>query len=300
MECAPLHPPAVSIVLPTLGTRGSLAAALRSALAQEGIAFELVVVDDAPAGSPWRRGAEIAALLADARMRVVPSHVARGCAAAKNLGLAAARGEWVCYLDDDNEYRPQKIAKQHALALATGSPVVLCGLEYRMGARRRVRQTGKAAYAGDGLLLEALPDTNVLFHRRDIGVRWDEALGTVDDACFFQAALVRHGLASVPNVAEPLAIYHAHAGERANRGYARFYAGQRRLVVRWSRSYSRAARRILLLRSLVAFAKFQPGKWGQLARCGGTLVRLGGWREWRGVVNAAGVKLPLVRSWMVT
>ena len=29
----------------------------------------------------------------------------------KNAGLLAAHGEWVCYLDDDNEYQPRKIAE---------------------------------------------------------------------------------------------------------------------------------------------------------------------------------------------
>ena len=217
----PVNAPEVSIILPTQGVRSSLAAALRSALAQTGVSLEVVVVDDAPPGSEWRGGHLLTTLLADPRVRVVPFQQARGCAAAKNAGLRAARGAWVCYLDDDNEYEPGKVRAQRELAVTTGSPVVLCGMQIRVAGRRRYRQIGVAAFAGDALLLDALADTNTLFHQRETGVWWDETLGTVDDACFFQALTTRADLSSVPNVPAPLVIYHAHPGARANRDFER-------------------------------------------------------------------------------
>jgi glycosyltransferase involved in cell wall biosynthesis len=295
-----LKVPEVSLILPTQGARASLLVALRSALAQDFASLELLVVDDAAAETNWTRAPELAGLLADPRVRLVPFHQSRGCAAAKNAGLRAARGRWVCYLDDDNEYRPGKIRAQHAAAVASGCPVVLCGIEFRAHGRRRLRQVDASTFAGDALLLDALPDTNALFHLREASPAWDESLGTVDDACLFQALLVQHGLKSVPNVPEPLLIYNAHGGERANREWVRLYRGQRRLLVRWSHGYSLRARRVQLLRSLIAFCKFEPGRWGRFAACGWRLVRVGGAREWRVVANAAGVKLPLVRRWMVT
>ncbi len=291
--------PEVTIILPTQGTRPTLARALRSALAQTFDSFEIVVVDDAVGAGDWRRRPDLS-VLSDPRVRVVPFHQGRGCAAAKNAGLRAARGRWVSYLDDDNEYRPNKISAQHALALDSGSPVVLCGLEIVASGRRRLRQVATACYRGDALLLAAAPDTNVLFHRRDAGVWWDEELGTADDACFFHALVAHYRLDAVPNVAEPVAIYHAHGGPRANLGYERFYRGQRRLVVRWSRPYPPQARRLTLLRALVSFNKYRSGRWSDVVRRGWQLVQAGGWREWRLVANTVGVKLPLVRRWMVT
>lgn len=300
MAGATANAPEVSLVLPTQGARASLAAALRSALAQDFSSFEVLVVDDAAGETNWKRTPEIAALLADPRVRLVPFNEARGCAAAKNAGLRAARGRWVCYLDDDNEYLPGKIGAQHAAAVASDSPVVLCGLEFRVSGRRRFRQVTTQNFSGDGRLLAAHADTNVIFHLRAAAPAWDEALGTADDACFFQALLARHRLVTVPNVAQPLVIYHAHSGERANRALARLYRGERRLIVRWARGYSRWARRVLLARALVAFCKFESGRWGRFAARGWCLLRVGGLREWRTVANAAGVKLPFVRRWMVT
>lgn len=295
-----MGPPAVSLIIPTRGDRPSLAQALESALAQNFPSIEIVVVDDARPDSGWRQNAEHASWLSDPRVRVVSFRQGRGCAAAKNAGLRAALGEWVCYLDDDNEYRPDKVAAQHALATASGSSLVLCGLEIRAGGRRVRRQVDRDRFQRDDLLLVAIPDTNVLFHRRETAPEWDEELGTVDDACFFQAYVTQEGLQSVPNVPRALAIYRAHLGPRANRGFERHYRGQRRLIVRWSRNYGEHAQQILLLRALVSFCKFRRGGWSRLARLGWRLVRTGDWREWRLVANAMGVKLPVIRRWMVT
>ena len=239
-------------------------------------------------------------LLADPRVRVVSFHQGGGCAAAKNAGLRAARGQWACYLDDDNEYQPDKVSAQYALARETGSPVVLCGLDIRVEGRRRLRQVDARVFSGDALLLGAVADTNVIFHRREAAPLWDEALRSVDDACFFQALIELYTLERVPNVPRPLAVYHAHGGARANRSLQHVYRGNRRLVVRWAPRYGEPARRILLLRMLVAFYKFHSGGWRRLLRLGAELIRIGGWREWRVVANAVGLKLPLVHRWMVT
>ncbi|MBI5690656.1 MAG: glycosyltransferase family 2 protein [Verrucomicrobia bacterium] len=292
--------PLVSIILPTQGRRQSLLTALRSALAQDFPSYEVIVVDDAVDGAEWHRAPEIAACLADPRVRRVPFGQGRGCAAAKNAGLRAARGQWVCYLDDDNTYLPGKVRGQLQLAEASGSPVVLCGMEIQVRSRRRRRQTGENSFAGDDLLLRAVPDTNVIFHRRVADGWWDETVGTVDDACFFQSLVARFKLQRVPNVPEALVIYQAHTGARANRGFERFYRGQRLLITRWSGGYSRQARRVLLLRALVAFTKYHQGQWVPLLSRGCALLGAGGWREWRVLANAVGVKLPVVRRWMVT
>ena len=292
--------PEISIVIPTQGRRASLREALASALAQDFESCEVVIVDDSVGGSSWRGRPDLAAMLPDPRVRIVDFHQSRGCAAAKNAGLAAARGRWVCYLDDDNRYLPAKIRRQHALAVGHDQPLVLCGLEIRVAQRRRIRQVQTSRFEGDELLLATVPDTNVLFHRRDCGVWWNATLETVDDACFFHAILEQHHLRSVLNVPEPLVIYESHAGVRANRARSRLYRGQRALLLQASRRYSPRARRIALLRALLAFEKFRPGRWARLVRLSAGLVRAGGLAEWRAVANAAGAKLPLVRRWMVT
>ncbi len=293
--------PRVSLIIPTTGERESFVTALRSALAQDLPALEIIVVDDAARGAEWRHQEPVAGLLADPRVRVVSFARQAGCALAKNAGWAAARGEWLCYLDDDNEYSPDKVRRQLECAEQTGATLVLCGMEYRAGLRRRLRQTAAVTYTGDARLLAALPDTNVLFHRRLATVRWDVDLHTAEDTCLFQALLQEAGpRAIVVNVPLPLVVYNSHTGLRANRHRLHHYRGLRRLLVRWSRPYSRAARRVLAARIQVSDERFKSGNWLALIRRARRLLAAGGWREWRLVANAAGAKLPLVKRWMVS
>src|SRR6186713_3635372 len=138
--------PEVSLIIPTTGERASLAVALRTALAQDFRQLEILVVDDALPGATWTQVEPYVTLLADPRVRLVPFGRRVGCAAAKNAGWHAAAGTWLCYLDDDNEYRPAKIRAQHELAVRSGAPVVLCGIEFRAAGRRRTKQTQTAEF----------------------------------------------------------------------------------------------------------------------------------------------------------
>ena len=295
-----LDTPAVSVVMPTQGRRASLRSALASVLMQGGAEFEVLVIDDAPAdAADWTIDPRWADMFADPRVRIVTSRRALGCAAAKNVGLAAARGDWICYLDDDNVMRPDRLARALEVARKGAGPVVLCGMEIRIGRRRRIRQVETTVFSGDARLTATLADTNVLFHRRDCGVWWDEDLRTTDDAVFFQRLLRSHQVKAVPNVPEPLVVYHVHAGARANSEKLSQYRGQRRLLTVLRGEYARPVRRLVLLRMLVANEKLRPGRWGRFLVLGWRLLREGGVREARPLLNAAGVKLPLTRRWMV-
>ena len=100
--------PDVTVVIPTRD-RWSLFLdhALASALAQVGVRHEIVVVDDGSVEA--RRDAEA---LGDPRVRVVRREQPGGMAAARNDGIAAARGEWVAFLDDDDLWSPHKLQRQ--------------------------------------------------------------------------------------------------------------------------------------------------------------------------------------------
>jgi glycosyltransferase involved in cell wall biosynthesis len=91
---------AVSVVVPTFRRELTLVAAIRSALAQEGVHVEVIVLDDSPEGS----ARDAVAALDDARVRYVRRERPSGGvpAAVRNEGLALARGEYVHFLDDDD------------------------------------------------------------------------------------------------------------------------------------------------------------------------------------------------------
>jgi glycosyltransferase involved in cell wall biosynthesis len=102
----------VSAVIPTHGRPELLACAVRSALRQTWRHLEVIVVVD---GADAATEAYLASV-ADHRLRtVILPETAGGCAA-RNSGVRAASGEWIAFLDDDDEWMPDKIARQmHAV-----------------------------------------------------------------------------------------------------------------------------------------------------------------------------------------
>lgn len=79
--------------------------ALPSALGQEQVDLEVIVVDD---GSTDETPVELAKVV-DRRLHVIRHETNRGVAAARNSGIEAARGEWLAFLDDDDLWSPRKL-----------------------------------------------------------------------------------------------------------------------------------------------------------------------------------------------
>jgi glycosyltransferase involved in cell wall biosynthesis len=100
--------PAVTAVLPTYNRGWVLAEAVDSVLAQDYPALELIVVDDGSTDDTPR-------LLAGygERIRVIRQERG-GVSAARNRGIAAARGDYIAFLDSDDLWRPRKITSQVA------------------------------------------------------------------------------------------------------------------------------------------------------------------------------------------
>ncbi|MGB8841025.1 MAG: glycosyltransferase family A protein [Aliidongia sp.] len=128
--------PLVSIVIPTYNRVATIARALDSVIGQSHRPLEIIVVDD---GSTDETLAAIDHEACPVPLTVISLGHNEGAAAARNHGITLARGDFVAFLDSDDEWQPDKIAKQLA-ALDTA------GLEY--GAS----YTGIASYAEDGAL----------------------------------------------------------------------------------------------------------------------------------------------------
>jgi len=91
--------PRISVVMPTRNRASRVLTAIASVEAQTYAAWELVVVDD---GSTDETPAVLSARAADEPRITVIRTDGVGAAAARNVGLAAATGDWITFLDDDN------------------------------------------------------------------------------------------------------------------------------------------------------------------------------------------------------
>jgi len=122
-------PPLVSVVLPTDDRDDYLAEAIDSVLDQTHDRLELLVVDGQPDDSTR-------ALVRNRVDGAVPfEHIPQqgeGAGAARNLGIEAATGEFVAFLDDDDRWRPETVERQ-LRAFREGGPgvgVVYVGATY--------------------------------------------------------------------------------------------------------------------------------------------------------------------------
>lgn len=138
--------PLVSVVIPTQDRAELLARAIQSVIAQSYKNLEIIIVDDASSDDTHK----IVAGFDDARIRYVRHDVKKGGAAARNTGIRNAVGTHIAFLDDDDEWEPEKTEAQ--LRVLDRYDAVLC--DYSMdgqGSRAGERLGGRATVSLDDL-----------------------------------------------------------------------------------------------------------------------------------------------------
>ena len=119
----------VSVVIPTRARPELLRRAVESALAQTLREIEVVVVVDGQSAntSETLHTMEVLNQLTqhDERLRVIPLAVSVGGSDARNFGVQAAAGEWVAFLDDDDEWLPGKLEAQLSAVCAAPQPLTI-------------------------------------------------------------------------------------------------------------------------------------------------------------------------------
>src|SRR5690348_15078750 len=108
--------PRVSVIVPVFNRAATIGRAVASVVVQTMADWELIVVDDGSADDP----AGALAALSDARLRLLRHERNRGAAAARNTGIAAARAPLIAFLDSDDEWLPEKLARQVAAVERAG------------------------------------------------------------------------------------------------------------------------------------------------------------------------------------
>jgi glycosyltransferase involved in cell wall biosynthesis len=113
--------PNVSVIIPTHNRAAYLKAAIASVLNQTFQDFEILIVDDGSSDTT----PDVVKSFDDDRIQYVRHPKSRGGAAARNTGIGHCRGEYVAFLDDDDEWFADKLARQMVLLLAS-PPEVGC------------------------------------------------------------------------------------------------------------------------------------------------------------------------------
>ncbi len=153
-------PGLVSVIVIFLDAERFLAEALDSILAQTWDRWEILLVDDGSTDRSTTIAREYERAHAD-RIRYLehPGHANRGMSASRNLGLAAAAGEYVAFLDADDVWLPRKLERQVALLERFPEAGMVCGpTEYWYGWTGRPEDLQR-----DGIVTLGVPE-DALYH----------------------------------------------------------------------------------------------------------------------------------------
>ena len=202
---------AVSIVVPCFNAEATVVRALDSIAAQEGgdSSIEVLVVDD---GSSDGSASVVAAYFAghpSLRGRLVRLEANSGVSVARNAGLEAARGEFVLFLDADDELKPDCCRRLLACQKADGADIVACNaLRLFVDGRQKAYSSehGKRLFSGEDFPLQtachSLFDTSCAkLYRREMliarGIRFQPGLAFGEDTLFANAAALAASVISV-------------------------------------------------------------------------------------------------------
>jgi glycosyltransferase involved in cell wall biosynthesis len=241
--------PRVSVVIPTHDRLAALQRALASVAAQRYRDFEVLVVDDACTD-------DTAAWLDRQRAirRIASETGPVGAAAARNRGVAEARGGLIAFLDDDDCWQPTYLERQVAHLESSGRTVLSYAghLEIdRQGHVSRPDTRPLMSYASSlvNLLAECFIHTmSVVVCRREAFDRagpFDDRLTIVHDLDWYARLLVAGSSFSALPGAEPLVARAVPGG--LVQSHERWFAEEQQVLARiWSEGRVRPADETLI------------------------------------------------------
>ncbi len=210
------EPGLVSVIISAYNAAATIERAVGSVLAQSHQNLEVVVVDDGSTDATR----EILDALAkrDDRVRLLDPKPNAGVSSSRNRGLAAARGEWIAFLDADDQYLPHRLATLLAAAdgdvdgLACGHTIVLPdGNRRDRGSAASGTMTGlQAAVAAFGDQITPFVWDKMFRHSALEGIRFATDVHRGEDTIFVIEALA--ACRDVRIIDDPLNVYYVSAG----------------------------------------------------------------------------------------
>ena len=113
--------PRISIITPAYNAEKYVKRVTQSVLSQRNINFEWIIVDDCSIDNTY--AAFRAEVCEDPRIRLIQAPRNGGVSEARNIALANAAGEYVCFLDADDSWAPDKLAVQYQFMQSSNADV---------------------------------------------------------------------------------------------------------------------------------------------------------------------------------
>ncbi|WP_369411346.1 glycosyltransferase family 2 protein [Phycobacter azelaicus] len=194
----------VSVIMPVFNAEKTLTRAVASVQAQDYPDWELVLIEDGSSDGSADLCADLAA--ADPRIRVLRQSRNSGAAAARNAGLAQARGRYIAFLDADDEWLPEKLTSQLSFMEASGASFSYTGFWRQRGAQRRQVRVPAAVDRAQLLKGNVIGCLTALYDRAHFGTVEMPDLRMRQDFALWLKLLEQGGRAH--GLDRPLAIHH--------------------------------------------------------------------------------------------
>ena len=114
--------PKVSVIIPTYNRERFLPSAIKSVLKQTFTDFEVIVSDD----KSTDHTKQIVRSFRDERVKYILNEGNKGVSAARNSAILASKGDYIAFLDDDDQWLPVKLQKQ--VEVLDNSRPNICGV----------------------------------------------------------------------------------------------------------------------------------------------------------------------------
>lgn len=219
--------PKVSVILPTYNRPVLLARAIESVLAQTFSDWELLVVDNGSTDSTEEMIRKFQER--DKRIRYLMEKK-KGAGAARNRGLKESQGKWFAFLDDDDEWLPEKLTQQAAFVESHPEMGLLYAQAYvkdRNGKTVGMKPSTKPALNFLELIRgNTIPLLTVLVRRRcleKVGGFVESFQGVAEDYNLWLRVAKEFPIGYLP---QPLAVYHLHDGNMSKHPLRRYQGYQ--------------------------------------------------------------------------
>ena len=120
----------VSVIIPTWNRAHMLKRAIQSALNETLAPLEILLCDDGSTDNTF----EIVKSLNNPKVKWIGGKHSGLPAVVRNRGIKESKGDWLAFLDSDDEWHPKKLEKQLALAKKTGS-LAICSNAYSLNSK---------------------------------------------------------------------------------------------------------------------------------------------------------------------
>lgn len=211
----------VSVIIPTFGRPDFLLRAIESVVNQSYKNIEILIVDDNGVGSIFQIETinKIETILTrDKRVRYIKHEININGSAARNTGIKNAGGDYICFLDDDDEFDKDKILLQVQRLEQLGNNWVACYTGHKrvlenIKKKREVfpTQEGDILYQILMFEIEHVGGSSLMIRKDvfDSGILWNEKLARHQDFDFI-AKVSHYGKVAV--ISTPLLTVNIHGG----------------------------------------------------------------------------------------